>query len=85
MVWYWQGDQIGQIFNIWLLLTWVFLKFYLNKQFQNTVCCTYFNIQMQFNATILTDNLSFCNLATVLATFPKIGQTSSHSGYGRIL
>jgi hypothetical protein len=47
-----QGDQIGRIFNIWLLFTLVFLKFYLNKQFQNTVCCTYFNIQMQFDATI---------------------------------
>ena len=47
-----QGDQIGRIFNIWLLFTWVFLKFYLNKQFQNTVCCTYFNIQKQFDATI---------------------------------
>ncbi len=31
-----QGDQIGRIFNIWLLFTWVFFKFYLNKQFQNT-------------------------------------------------
>jgi hypothetical protein len=47
-----QSDQIGQIFNIWQLFTWVFLKFYLNKQFQNTVCCNYFNIQKQFDATI---------------------------------
>ncbi len=47
-----QGDQIGQIFNIWLLFTWVYLKFYLNKQFQDTVCCTYFNIQKQFDATM---------------------------------
>jgi hypothetical protein len=47
-----QGDQIGRIFNIWLLFTWVFLKFYLNKQFQNTVCSTYFNIQKLFDATI---------------------------------
>jgi len=23
-----QGDQIGRIFNIWLLFTWVFLKSY---------------------------------------------------------
>ncbi len=52
-----QGDQIGRIFNIWLLFTWVFLKFYLNKQFQNTVCCTYFNIQKQFDATIF--NIQF--------------------------
>jgi hypothetical protein len=27
-------------------------QFYLNKQFQNTVCCTYFNIPKQFDATI---------------------------------
>ena len=47
-----QDDQIGQIFNIWLLYTWIFLKFYLIKQFQNTVCCTFLNIQMQFDATI---------------------------------
>ncbi len=47
-----QGDQIEQFNNIWLLFTWVFLKFYLNKQFQNTVCCTYFNIQKPFDATI---------------------------------
>ncbi len=47
-----QGDQIGQFFNIWLLFTRVFLKFYLNKQFQNTICFTYFNIQKQFDATI---------------------------------
>jgi hypothetical protein len=47
-----QGDQIGQIFNIWLLFTWVLLKFYLKKPFQNTICCTYFNIQEQFDATI---------------------------------
>ncbi len=47
-----QGDQIGWIFNIWLLFTRVFLKFYLNKQFQNTVCCSYFSIQKQFDATI---------------------------------
>jgi hypothetical protein len=47
-----QGDQIGWIFNVWLLFTWVFLKIYLNKKFQNTVCCTYFNIQKHFDATI---------------------------------
>jgi hypothetical protein len=47
-----QGDQILWIFNIWLLFTCVFLKFYLNKQFQNTVCCTYFNIQKQLDATM---------------------------------
>ncbi len=47
-----QGDQIGRIFNIWLPFSWVFLNFYLNKQFQNTVCCSYFNIQMHFDATI---------------------------------
>jgi hypothetical protein len=48
-----QGDQIGQIFNIWLLFTRVFFfQFYLNKYFQNTVCCTYFNIPKQFDATI---------------------------------
>ncbi len=47
-----QGDQIGRIFNIWLLFTRVFLKFYPSKQFQNTVCCTNFNIQKQFDATI---------------------------------
>ncbi len=46
------GDQIGRFFNIWVLFTWVFFKFYLNKQFQNTVCCTYFNIQKHFDATI---------------------------------
>ncbi len=45
-----QGDQIGRIFNIWLLFTLVFLKFYLNKQFLNTVCGAYFNIQKQFDA-----------------------------------
>jgi hypothetical protein len=47
----WQGDEIGQIFDIWLLFVWVFFK-YLNKQFQNSVYCTYFNIQKQFDATI---------------------------------
>jgi hypothetical protein len=47
-----QGDQIGRILNIWLLFTWVFLKFYPNKQFQNKVCCTYFNIQKHFDASI---------------------------------
>jgi hypothetical protein len=47
-----QGDLIRQIFNIWLLFTWVFLNFYLNMQFQNTVCCTYFNIEKQFDVTI---------------------------------
>jgi hypothetical protein len=47
-----QGDQIGRIFNIWLLFTWVLLKFYPNRQFQNTVCLTYFNIQKHFDATI---------------------------------
>jgi hypothetical protein len=47
-----QGAQIGQIFNIGLLFTWLFLKFYLNNQFQNTVCCTYLNIQKHFDATI---------------------------------
>ncbi len=47
-----QGDQIGRIFNIWLLFTWVFLTFYPSKQFQNIVWCTYFNIQKQFDATI---------------------------------
>jgi hypothetical protein len=46
-----QGDQIGRIFNIWLLFTWVFLKFCLNKKFQNTVCCTC--IQKHFDATLL--------------------------------
>ncbi len=46
------GEQIGRIFNIWLLFTCLLLKFYLNKQFQNTVCCTYFNIQKQFNEII---------------------------------
>ncbi len=47
-----QGDQIGRIFNVWLLFSWVFLKFHLNKQFRNTLCCTYFNFQKQFDATI---------------------------------
>ncbi len=46
-----QGDLIGRFFNIWLLFTWVFLKFHLNKQFQNTVCCTYFNVLKLFDAT----------------------------------
>ncbi len=44
--------RLGEFFNIWLLFTWVFLKFYLNKQFQNTVCCTYSKIQKHFDATI---------------------------------
>ncbi len=74
---------MGKFLTFWLHFTWVFLKFYLNQQFQNTVCRTYFNIQKQFDATIFVSNLSFCNLATVLATFPKIGQfcfqTSGHT------
>jgi hypothetical protein len=74
-----QRDQTGRIFNIWLLFACVFLNFYLNNQFQNTVCCTYFNIQKQLDATIF--DLQFellCNFATVLATFPKIGQLFSN-------
>ncbi len=49
---YFQVDQIGRIFYIWLLFTWVFLKFYLNKQFQNIVCFIYFNIQKLFDANM---------------------------------
>jgi len=44
--------RLGEFLTLWLLFTWVFLKFYQNKQFQNTVCCTYFNIQKQFDVTI---------------------------------
>ena len=46
---YTQCDQIGRNFAIWLLFAWAFNFFYLNKQFQNTVCCTYFNIQKQLD------------------------------------
>ena len=79
-----QGDQIGRIFNIWLLFTWVFLKFHLNKQFQNTVCCTYCNIQKQFDATIFDFQFElFVIWLQFWLHFQKLGdffQTSGHSG-----
>jgi hypothetical protein len=65
-------------------LTWVFFKFYLNEQFQNTVCCTYFNIQKHFDATIfdfqfelLYFGYSFGYISKKLGNF---FQTSGHSG-----
>jgi hypothetical protein len=48
-----QCDQIGQNITVWLLFAWAFFKIYLNKQFQNMVCCIYFNVQKQFDVTIL--------------------------------
>ncbi len=65
-----QCDQIGRNFAIWLLFTWPFSIFNLNKQSQRMICETYFTFQKQFDATII---LSFDNLAAILATFPKIG------------
>ncbi len=73
-----QRDQTGRIFNIWLLFACVFLKFYTNKQFQNTVCCTFLTFKSSWMQLFSTFNLSFCNLATVLATFPKIGRLFSN-------
>ena len=52
--------------------------FSLNKQFQRLVCDTYFNIQKQFDATII---LSFVKLAAVLATFLKIWRFFRISGH----
>jgi hypothetical protein len=66
-----QCDQIGRNFAIWLLFTWAFSIFNLNTQFQNMLGDTWFNIQKQFGATII---LRFDYLATVLATFLKIGR-----------
>jgi hypothetical protein len=48
-----QCDQIRQKIPVWLLFAWAFFRIYLNKQFQNMVCCIYFNIQKQFDVTIL--------------------------------
>ncbi len=70
-----QGDQIGRIFKVWLLFTWVFLKFYLNKKFQNTVCSTYLTFKSILLQLFSTFNLAIiCDLAIVLATFPQIGR-----------
>jgi hypothetical protein len=65
--------RLGYFLNIWLLFTWVFLKSHLNKQFQNTVFVLILTLKSNLMQLLLTFNLSFCNLATVLATFPKIG------------
>jgi hypothetical protein len=65
-----QCDRIGQNLAIWLLFTWAFSIFNLNRQFQNMLGDTWFNIQKQFDATII---LRLDYLATVLATFLKIG------------
>ncbi len=78
-----QGDKIGQIFNIWLLFTWVIWNFYLIKQFQNTVCCTYFNIQKQFDAYFQLSLWAFVIWLQFGLHFQKLGnffQTSCHSG-----
>ncbi len=69
-----------------LLLGYFLLElftFSANKQFQNMICCSYFNIKRSWVQMFWTFNLSFNNLATVLATFPNIGrmfvQISGHS------
>ncbi len=64
---------MGEFLAFGYFLLGYFNFFYLNRQFQNTVCCTYFNIQKQFDATIFDFQFELCNLATVLATFLKIG------------
>ncbi len=65
--------RLGKISPFGYFLLRHFKIIYPNLQFQSMICCTYFNIQnlMQLLSTF---NLSHYNLATVLASFPKIGQ-----------
>jgi hypothetical protein len=44
--------RLGKFLTFGYFLLGYFLQFYLIKYFQNTVCCTYFNIPKQFDATI---------------------------------
>ncbi len=44
--------RLGEILSIGYFLLGYFSFLSLNKQFQNTVYCTYFNIQKQLNVTI---------------------------------
>jgi hypothetical protein len=59
---------------IWLLFTWAFLIFLPDKQFQKRFVVLILTFKISLLQLFLTFNLSFCNLATVLATFSKIGQ-----------
>ncbi len=62
-----QCDQIGQNFAVWLLSLDNFLPFLLNKQFQNMVCWTSFDIKSSWVWIFWNFNLSF----NILATFPN--------------
>ncbi len=54
------------------------LKYFKNFTQISSFKTQFFVLTLTFNSSLvqlfLTFNLSFCNLATVLATFPKIGQ-----------
>jgi hypothetical protein len=69
-----------------LLFGYFLLEHFLpNKQVQNIVCSTYFNIKSSWVQVFWTFNLSFNFLASILATFQNIGQIfaqfSGHSGH----
>ena len=69
--------RLGEILPFGNFLLGHFCNFHQNKQFQNIISCIYFNLQKQFDVTIL----NFDILATILATFPKIGQLFQYSGH----
>jgi hypothetical protein len=73
-----QCDQIGPNFVIRLLFAWVFLIFSLYKRFQKRFLIPIMTFKSSLMKLFWTFHLSFNNLATVWATFPKFGRIFSN-------